>query len=239
MFCYILYWCKRSLYDACADDINKVFGKCSYDTNQKEQYACCIWRSDVGLKREVIAAKTGRHGQQTVVIGRNLSLAVVWSTLRWTASCACACACVCVCVCVCMCEIVFTLYLCPDASISLTKKLFVLHISHQWRNPRDRDLRTATLEAPTFYDRCAQIFHTFWSHLKILSSGSKLHTEDKHILGVTVQNLFAMVAWCPVFVHPSFTELEDWFEALIDTRRQCLIRAKWIQFAACSTVSVT
>lgn len=33
--------------------------------------------SDVGLKREVIAAKRGRHEQQAVVIGRNLSLAMV------------------------------------------------------------------------------------------------------------------------------------------------------------------
>jgi hypothetical protein len=33
--------------------------------------------SDVDLKREVIAAKKGRHEQQAVVMGRNLSLAMV------------------------------------------------------------------------------------------------------------------------------------------------------------------
>jgi len=29
-----------------------------------------------------------------------------------------------------------------------------------------------------------------------------LHTEDLQIFGTTVQNLVAMVSWCPGFVHP-------------------------------------
>jgi len=31
---------------------------------------------------------------------------------------------------------------------------------------------------------------------------SKFHTEDPHILGVTVQNLVALVTWRREFVHP-------------------------------------
>jgi hypothetical protein len=87
----------------------------------------------------VIAAKRGRHEQQAVVMGRNLSLAVVWSTLRWTALCVCACVSVRSCVRVCVCDWFYTLPL-PDVSVSLKKKLLDSHNSHQWLNPCDRDL---------------------------------------------------------------------------------------------------
>ena len=57
---------------------------------------------------------------------------------------------------------------------------------------------------------------------------SKFHTEAPHILGTTVQNLFATLFWHPGFVHPCimlFTKVRHVRNTLITSK---LIEVKWV-----------
>jgi hypothetical protein len=144
----------------------------------------------------VIVAKTRREEEQTMVMGRNLSLATVWSTLRWTTLCACV-------------WYRFTVCLC-------------LMPKHHWRrNPYrtyfapmtnsiwqrwswETNTGRGSLEIRTFYGTGAQIFEKFRSHFEMLGARrltwSKLRSVNPQILGVTVQNLVATVSKYPAFV---------------------------------------
>jgi hypothetical protein len=151
----------------------------------------------------------------------------------------CVCVCVCVCVRACVRVIGFTLRLCPDASISLTKEIIVLHISHQWWNPREK-LTVAQLLLK--FLPFATGVHKFTKLLEPSQNSQRLkqapywgttHIRNYGTKFIRHGNLV------PCVCAPLLYRFRRLIWALINTCHHCLIGAKWIQFAAFSTVSVT
>ena len=162
MLCYVQYWWKRSLYNACSGDINKVFGKCSFDTNQKERFACCIWN------KWCRPEKGSDSSQERPSWSAGIS-PWPWCDRPWDGQlfvCESACVCVCVCVCVCICDWLRTLPLPWCRNIIAEETPCVPHFTSvtksMWqRSSWETNSRTTTLEAPPFTTEVHKFSKTF------------------------------------------------------------------------------